>query len=367
MSKSCSGCGSRLKEDATQCDLCGTLVSGAEEELRNHSDSEEADLDASSDSTVRASGSVFCNSCGWKNPPDSNYCSKCGTELQKRKDQLPDSPSPPFGGDSDPEQIERNPALVGGVEPGAGKRIAILIGVSVFLIFAVYLLIVTSGQKGNVSTVPSSKTPLNALLNAPVEPPLIAEFASREDDLQAELDGLSGEDRNHKQRELLTLYFTARRFDLAGAKAEEIALETGSESAWIDAGNFYYDWMETSEPENKYYYSRKSTSAYRKVLETDPDNLDIRTDMAVAYLYDPENSMLAIQETMKVLEADSNHVQANFNRGIMLWQIDRLEDAIDQFEKVVRLVNDPDDPVSQRASEALSTLRVDSAGNDSGP
>ena len=204
-------------------------------------------------------------------------------------------------------------------------------------------------------------------MNAPAESALIAEFASRERDLQAELDGLGGEDRISKQRELLTLYFTARRFDLAGAKAEEVALETGAESAWIDAGNFYYDWMETSEPENKSYYSKKSTSAYRRALEINPDNLDIRTDMAVAYLYDPENSMLAIQETMKVLEADSNHVQANFNRGIMLLQIDRLEEAVDQFEKVIRLVNDPDDAVSQRASEALSALRKESPITDSGP
>ena len=278
-------------------------------------------------------------------------------------EKLPDRSRPPSARDSNREQIERNQALLGGVEPGAGKRIGILIGAAVLFIFAVYLLIAISEQNGSVSTVSSTTTPLNA----PAESALIAEFASRERDLQAELDGLGGEDRISKQRELLTLYFTARRFDLAGAKAEEIALETGAESAWIDAGNFYYDWMETSEPENKAYYSKKSTSAYRKALEIDPDNLDIRTDMAVAYLYDPENSMLAIQETMKVLEADSNHVQANFNRGIMLWQIDRLEEAVDQFEKVIRLVNDPDDAVSQRASEALSALRTESPITDSGP
>ncbi len=359
MSKSCSGCGSRLDEDATQCGLCGTPVSGTDEELKVYADSEVAEFEPSA-STAEP---VFCNSCGWKNPPNANFCSKCGSELQTDLHGRPVPLTPPAARESILEKDDPEPALVGGVEPGAGKRIGILIGVAVLLIVVVYLLFAISEQNGALSSVSSANRPAGA----PPEPGLITEFASRESDLVAELDRLNGEERISKQRELLTLYFTARRFDLAGAKAEEIAIETGAESAWIDAGNFFYDWMETSDPVNKAYYSKKSTSAYRKALEMDPDNLDIRTDMAVAYLYDPDNSMLAIQETMKVLEADSNHVQANFNRGIMLWQIDRLEEAADQFEKVIRLVDDPDDGVSQRASEALSTLRTEPQTTDSKP
>lgn len=363
MSKSCGGCGSRLKDDATRCDLCGTPVSGPEAVLADSSGSEAAenpDLPGPINSTT--TDPIFCNSCGWRNPSDSNFCSKCGSGLQQWTEGLPVASARLPEAEPGPKRSDRNLALEGGVEPGAGKRMAIVIGVAVLLIIVVYLLLAISEQNGGVSALSTPRIDSNA----PTEPPLIDELASRERDLYAELENLAGEDRIDKERELLTLYFTARRFDLAGAKAEEIARVTGAESAWIDAGNFYYDWMETSEPENKSYYSQKSTSAYRKALELNPDNLDIRTDMAVAYLYDPENSMLAIQETMKVLEADSNHVQANFNRGIMLWQINRLDEAADQFEKVVRLVDDPDDAVSQRASEALLTLRTESAVIDSG-
>ena len=89
----------------------------------------------------------------------------------------------------------------------------------------------------------------------------------------------------------------------------------------------------------------------------DDENLDVRTDMAIAYLYDPENAMMAIQETNKVLESDSLHIQANFNRGIMLTQINRRDQALEQFEKVKRIIGDSEDPVFQRASDAIARLQ----------
>jgi lipoprotein NlpI len=66
--------------------------------------------------------------------------------------------------------------------------------------------------------------------------------------------------------------------------------------------------------------------------------------------------MMAIQETNRVLESDSLHIQANFNRGIMLSQINRLDQAIEQFETVKRIIGDPQDPVYQRAQDAIARL-----------
>jgi len=330
----------------------------------------------------RESG-VFCNECGWKNPPGARFCSKCGHALQvvgadAGETPVAASPSPevsapkrsnPSGTgtrkarrpevqtSSKETPAKQSSAPSGGLEPGAGKRMGILVGASVLVVLALFM--VFNLNKGDTSVAPTTTTSIQA----PAEPPLEGEFAQRESALQSELAGLTGEARIDKQREILTLYFTSGRFDLAAAQAEVIGEATGAESAWIDAGNFYYDWMESSPAENKAYYSRKATSAYQRALEINPDNLDTRTDMAVAYLYDPDNSMLAIQETQKVLEADSNHVQANFNRGIMLWQINRMDEAVAQFEKVLRLVDDPTEPIYQRASEALTSLRQGGVGS----
>jgi ribosomal protein L40E len=396
MSVTCSGCGAILSDDAVVCDLCGTPVEGApelQEIAPDRAASEEPVVEENAEFEVGDSDAegVFCNKCGWKNPVGARFCSRCGHALQDVGGQASAGPSGPgrakaaksagkppgtsgtggkqsaAGGKSSGSTKASLPSKevaadqpsgsAGGLEPGAGKRMGILVGASVLVVVALFM--VFNMNKGGTTATPTTSTSIQA----PVEAPLEGEFADREAQLQSELAGLTGEARIDKERELLTLYFTSGRFDLAGAQAEVIGEATNAESAWIDAGNFYYDWMESSPSENKAYYSRKATSAYQRALEINPDNLDTRTDMAVAYLYDPDNSMLAIQETQKVLAADSNHVQANFNRGIMLWQINRVDEAVAQFEKVLRLVDDPSEPIYQRASEALTSLRQGGAGS----
>jgi hypothetical protein len=323
-------------------------------------------LSAFADEPDSGGSGVFCNACGWRNPVGARFCSRCGEKLQETAREVSD-PRPSAGDGGVPgaddlrsatparpskRKAEPTPESTppGGLEAGAGRRMGIIVGAAVLIVLAVFMLFNMGGSR-------SAATSSSGATTAPVEPPLSAEFSDREEVLQSELAGLTGDARINKQRELLTLYFTSGRLDLAGAKAEEIGRATNSETAWIDAGNFYYDWLESSPPENKAYYAQKATAAYREALEINPENLDVRTDMAVAYLYDPDNAMLAIQETQRVLEADSNHVQANFNRGIMLWQISRIDEARAQFEKVLSLVDDPEAPIYQRAAEALASLR----------
>lgn len=352
----CSGCGSRLSDDAMLCDLCGTPVDGDEHGTLDFDQQTPEEQEVGSAGIVAPASSadkgMFCNECGWKNPPASRYCSQCGSVIQAGEEAPVPVAKPKKKKQASRTPVAESETMVtssSGVEPGAGKRMGILIGAAVLIVVAVYMIFNVGGQNGTqvVASQPG----------VPIEPPLAAEFASREAELRQEMSALDGEARVDKQRELLTLYFTSGRLDLAGAQAEQIGLATGSETAWIDAGNFYYDWMDSSAPEFRAFYSRKATAAYRKALELNPDNLDVRTDMAVAYLYDPEQSMLAIQETAAVLEADSNHVQANFNKGIMLMQINRVPEAVEQFEKVMQLAPDPENILYQRANELLVSLR----------
>ncbi len=369
----CSGCGSRLSDDATICELCGTPVDPDGYVPLDFEDIVVPDDGLESQDATESPSSdeegVHCNQCGWKNPSGSVYCSQCGSKIQEMVVPPTAQSAAPSASLSVPQKKkkglrppkavsvapEKTTSFSGAVEPGAGKRLGIIIGAAVLVVFAVYMLFNLGGGSGGQTT---SLEP-----GVPNEPPLPVEFAQRETELRQELANLTGELRIDKQRELLTLYFTSGRLDLAGAQAERIGIATGDESAWIDAGNFYYDSMESSAPEFKAYYSKKATGAYRKVLEINPDNLDVRTDMAVAYLHDPEQSMLAIQETALVLEADSNHIQANFNRGIMLWQINRIPEAAGQFEKVMQLVDDPENVLYQRARDALESLRQDNPGS----
>src|SRR5690606_1222292 len=84
MNQVCPECGARLAERAERCDLCGTFVgsgSATPPAIDRRIDPPEAHSEEIVGLAGRESG-VFCNQCGWKNPPGSRFCSRCGSRLQ---------------------------------------------------------------------------------------------------------------------------------------------------------------------------------------------------------------------------------------------------------------------------------------------
>ncbi|MDA0873769.1 MAG: hypothetical protein O3C45_01785 [Bacteroidetes bacterium] len=231
-----------------------------------------------------------------------------------------------------------------------GKQVMIVVSAALLLVVVLYAVTVMSeGSGGSLSaSVPAA--------TEDVREPIASQWADRESELMADVDATDGEARLEARRRLIDLYFAADRLDLAAEQTALIADAEQSVEEWVLAGNLYFDWMQRADDARKATWAREAVAAYQAALELDPSNLDVRTDMAIAYLYDPPNSMLAIQETNRVLEEDSLHIQANFNRGIMLTQINRVDQALEQFEKVKRIVANPDDPVYQRAVDAIARL-----------
>jgi len=365
-----------MSAGAVVCDLCGTPVAGHEAETPvgdgnsvsmesspQMSDSsaetpapiespgKESEADSASDST---SDAAECDTCGHLNPADSRYCNRCGSRLvpesnrvvDRAKRDLPAAPA------SEPVEVRDEVDVDPESTAAVGKQVIIVVSAALLLVMALYVVTTLSGgSEGSFDL---------ATLPAPEEQavePLAAQWEGRESELKAAIeDAPSGEAQIRARRELIDLYFAADRLDFAGEQTAIIAAELNSEQEWIVSGNLYFDWMQRATDVNKAPWARKAIESYQAALALNEDNHDVRTDMAIAYLYDPQNSMMAIQETQRVLAADSMHVQANFNRGIMLSQINRNDQAVDQFEKVKRIIGDPEDPIYQRAVDAIARL-----------
>ncbi len=388
----CEECGARIPEGAERCDLCGAPVPGTVAAMKGESAfvAEEGAGIASEEnviveeeivvaaetatepgaSPVEAGKGVFCNACGWLNPPGSRFCSRCGAELDARvagaSGPAPSggSPSPvparpPVARASIPVAKVSSPAPKAPAKGSAttsqsavGRQVAILVGAGILLVVGLYMITVVSKEMGGGSAAPPPVAQA-----APQAAPLPADVAEQAEALQAEIDQLTGAAQLEKRRELVSLYIREERYDLAAEEQERIAEAENTEDAWVLVGNLNYDWMERQSSADRAVFAKRAIAGYQRALEINPDNLDVRTDMAIAYMYDPDNPMKAIQETNKVLERNPDHVQANFNRGIMLMQINRMDEAVSQMEKVKRLVNDPDDPVYQRAERVLEMIR----------
>ena len=357
MSTTCDSCGARLSDDLDICDLCGTPRDGVIDAVLDHS-VEESEIHDPVEAEITG---VFCNTCGWKNPQESNFCSKCGSALQAVS-ELSKTPVAKakrvVAAKKEPAALKSTADKQPESQKAVGRQIGIIVASALLVVLALY--VVTTMSKAGAE---SSATSLP--LDPGAQEPLASQFVPQQTALREKMAGLSGEELVAAQRELVDLYFAAGRFDLAAEETEVMARSLNSENEWAIAGNLYYDWMERQDPSLRTPWARKAIAAYQEVLKINPANLDVRTDMAIAYMYDPQNSMMAIQETNAVLAQDSLHMQANFNRGIMLMQIDRTVQAAEQFQKVMDLIGDPADAVYTRAKELADRLKSEAAAINS--
>ncbi len=112
-------------------------------------------------------------------------------------------------------------------------------------------------------------------------------------------------------------------------------------------------------------YARKGIEYYTIYLRSEPDDGDVRTDMAVLYFYIGETDR-AIQEASAVIQSNPEHVNASFNLGVFYWRgRSDYQAAARQFMTVVELLKDSSDPhdtiIDTNARDNLKALQQEAA------
>lgn len=134
-----------------------------------------------------------------------------------------------------------------------------------------------------------------------------------------------------------------------------VALQTNGTDAdaLAQVGNAYYGLQSQT---GNVQFAQKAISYYDRLLNIRPEDTDVRTDMAAMYFYSGATDR-AIQEATTVLQADPNHVNANFNLGIFYWKgrTDYKAAAL-QFKKVIELTKDADAHTQLIADQAKSNI-----------
>lgn len=173
---------------------------------------------------------------------------------------------------------------------------------------------------------------------------------------------------------LAALYNQAGLFDSAAWFAERAATFFKTDESLLKAGNAYYDaYTFALDAGKQKALAEKTREVYAKVLDTQPDNLEVKTKMAMTYLSsapmkgvgmlrevlakDPQNElalfnmgMLSIQSTQypkavewleKLISVNDNHLQGNLLLGVAYLNTGDKKKARQQFEKVKKMDKDP--------------------------
>ncbi len=388
MNKTCLECGARLAVEAEQCDLCGSPVEpeamsvAARAERTAEPPTPSPDEEAADHplavpppaNRLAVPKEVYCNQCGWQNPVGARYCSMCGAPLQEvDPSRLPAVPPPaaapakasvaaphvPVETSEDASAAAARNAQAEVEHRAVSRQVGIIVGAGVLLVVALFLVTAVSKTRPAAPPAQAAQTTPSATPSGvePGElPPLAPQIAGQAEALEAEIAQLSGEARIAKQRELIALLFDAGRLDRAALEQQKIAQATDTPDDWKRAGDLFYDWMDPLQGAEKAQVAGQVIDAYQRVLAVDPDNIDVRTDLATAYL-SSNNPMQGVAEIKRVLAVDPNHLHARFNYGIMLAMIGRSELAIEQFERVKGLV-DETSSYSRQADDAIRAIRA---------
>lgn len=141
----------------------------------------------------------------------------------------------------------------------------------------------------------------------------------------------------------------------------------------LQMGNFYYARAQANQQSgdraSEIADAKSGITYYERYLGYVPTDADARADMATLYFYQGDTDR-AIQEVAKVLEANPNHVNANYNLGMFyLYGRRDLTAASDQMTNTMKLtVNDGNNHAVYEQAKALLAQIVaeQKAGGTSG-
>lgn len=427
--QTCPSCGAHVSPEADRCELCGTPID-SDDEPANESpvdasqtgEEEEAVETGRSESKSVEGSSVFCNQCGWENPPGAQYCSRCGEALQDLSAASPagtrrvaadlptgTTPTDPntAEADSSSEQEEDLDDQEVDEQVAMGRQIMLVVGGALALVLGLFFVTQWSAQYdwedgssseaptaqaegggGSAGSAPSSggQVPMSTSeqgreRSAPMDlqdlldqaaDSVSGAMAGQVDSLKTQVEQASGAEKQQLQAELVNLLIGAGHPGRAAMVQRDLAEVNGTVEAQRRAADLLYRWMEKlqrqGERKQVFQVARHAAQAYEAVVKQRPDDLDARTRMGETYLLTNE-PMRGIKAINTVLDDDSTFVPARFQKGFALLQINRLDQAVRQFEMVKQYAEDGS-PFSRQADRALTVIeeqrnRASSGGSGS--
>ncbi|RYE90004.1 MAG: tetratricopeptide repeat protein [Cytophagaceae bacterium] len=159
-----------------------------------------------------------------------------------------------------------------------------------------------------------------------------------------ELDGLLAQyqaapvaQRPALATKLAASYTTVQRFDSAGYYLATVAQVKPAEKNWQQAADAYFQaYSFASSEERKKMLGGKARELYDKVLAANPNNLDAKTNLGMAYM-SSDNPVKGITLIREVLEQDPKNEKALYNLGVLAIQSNQLDKAAERFAQLVKV------------------------------
>jgi tetratricopeptide (TPR) repeat protein len=197
----------------------------------------------------------------------------------------------------------------------------------------------TNGSKTEASSGPRPAETATAGPAEAAAPHTQATSAQRRvlDELLAQYKAAPPAQRAEVAKKLAAGYNTVQRFDSAGYYLATVAQAQPGEKAWQQAADAYFEaYSFASSEERKKMLGGKARELYDKVLAANPNNLDAKTNLGMAYM-SSDNPVKGISLMREVLEQDPKNEKVLYNLGVLAIQSNQLDKAAERFAQLVKV------------------------------
>jgi tetratricopeptide (TPR) repeat protein len=214
-------------------------------------------------------------------------------------------------------------------------RILLIVGsaIVIWLIFLLPKVVVENEANMADNSSDSSRTEQPSGTHAQVSPATLETIRQLRGQVS---QGLPKEKNAIFADSLAKLYADANRFDSAAWFAEEASKFFNTTESWNQAGEYYYQAYTFAVAEDKQnQLAEKAREFFKKVLDANPQNLDVKTKLAMTYL--STSPMQGVMMLREVLAADPKNEPALLNMGMLSIQSGQHQRAVERLEELVRV------------------------------
>lgn len=216
----------------------------------------------------------------------------------------------------------------------SGRFILLLVGF--FLIVGIYFLPRLKKQS-NTSTESLMPTSSNFDIRA-----YINEAKSKLNEAQlSQLSEIEAQEKDStKQKlaliQLAEIWAVAKQNTIAAYYSDQLAQILKSDSTWEAAGDDAYNaFKATQAPIEKQYLAQLAADNYKKALQTNSGNLDVKIKLASTLVEGTNAPMQGIQMLLQEVDKNPNNVKLNIALGQFAITSGQLEKALARFDKVI--------------------------------
>jgi len=156
-------------------------------------------------------------------------------------------------------------------------------------------------------------------------------------DLKKQLAKASNTEKKLIFADSLSAYYRkVQQYDSAAHYKEYAAEIAPNEARWVSAGNGYEEAFNFAEGEKRKVYLEKAQSYFKKVLDLNPKNLEVKSKLAMTYV-SGEQPMKGVGLLREVLKDDPDNQTAIFNLGILSVQSRQFEKALERFDALIKI------------------------------